>query len=93
MRTWPTNSHMCAFMLALLLLIWASIWFISGKLQRPWARGARILAFGLSLALVVNLGPDGAAQDHGGAIGGYLADRLVSVFGYSLSTLLAAAAA
>ena len=55
-----------AFMLCLLVLIWSSIWFISGQLQRPWGRLCRVLVFGLSLALVVNLTPEGTAtSDHG----------------------------
>ncbi|MHC4899711.1 MAG: DNA translocase FtsK 4TM domain-containing protein, partial [Planctomycetota bacterium] len=83
-----------SFMLCLLLLVWSSIWFISGELQRPWGRLARILTFGLSLALVVNLSPEtAAANHHGGLIGSFLATRLISVFGYGASTLLASAVA
>lgn len=83
-----------SFMVCLLVLVWSSIWFFSGNIRRPWGRVARILAFGLSLALVVSLSPESAEATHpGGFIGGFLATRLVSVFGYAASTLLAASVA
>ena len=79
------------FMVCLLVLIWSSIWFFSGNIQRPWGRMARILAFGLSLALVVSLGPDSAEATHpGGLIGGFLADssRFVHCFFYTHSLFI-----
>lgn len=78
-----------AMMLSVMVLIWSSIWFLTGRLERPLGRVLRIMGFVLSLAIVVNLG----TETHSGWIGETLAVPLDTVFGGALSTLLAAIAA
>ena len=80
-----------AFMLFLMILSWSSIWFISGSIADPVGRLGRMLLLTLSLAVLVNLKPEfGTPEAHSGIIGHFLAVRLQSIFGYTLSTLLVA---
>ncbi len=82
------------FMFWLLMFAWCSVWFVTGRFERPWARIGWMTTFALSLALVVNLGTDGVAPPpHAGIVGTFLAVRLVSVFGVVFSALLALGAA
>jgi hypothetical protein len=80
-----------AFMLFLMILAWSSIWFISGSVADPAGRLGRMLLLTLSLAVLVNLQPEiGMPEAHSGIIGHFLAVRLQSIFGYTISTLLVA---
>ena len=86
-----TMGFVPSFMLSLLVLSWSSIWFITGSLSEPVGRLGRLLLLALSLAVLVNLQPEmGPGASHGGVIGHFLAVRLQSIFGYTLSTLLVA---
>ena len=78
-----------AMMFSVMVLVWGSIGFLTGKVDRPLSRFLRILAFVVSLSLVVNLG----SAAHSGWLGKTLAVPLDAVFGGALSTLLAAVAA
>ena len=82
-----------AFMLALLVFVWSTIWYVSGRVTRPWIRAARVLGLTAALTLLIGL-QDAASQDvsGGGVLGAFLAVRLESVVGYVLGTLLAAVA-
>ena len=80
-----------ALMLFLMVLVWGSIWFITGELDRPFARLLRILGFTLSLCLVVGLSRDGIVAP--GWLGTVLAGSLEWVFGGALSTVFAVLAA
>jgi hypothetical protein len=77
------------FMLCLLVLAWSSIWFITGRIEAPLSRIVRVLVLTVSLAVLVNLEPAGQTlAPHSGAIGAFLAPRFVSVFGFTISTVL-----
>jgi hypothetical protein len=83
-----------SFILCLLVLAWSSIWFFTGKLERPAARLGRLGGLALCLAILVNLGEGATAVvPPGGAIGEFLAVRFEAVFGAGLSTLLVSVAA
>jgi hypothetical protein len=83
-----------AFLFFLLTLTWGSIWFLTGRIERPGMRGLRLVGLTLALAILVNLRADGAAAlPHSGAIGGFIASRMLHVFGYVVSTLVVAPAA
>lgn len=82
------------FMFWLLVFAWCSVWFVTGRFERAWARLGWMTAFALSLAVLVNLGTDSLAPPpHAGVIGTFLAVRLVSVLGVVFSALLALGAA
>lgn len=81
------------FMFWLLLFVWCSIWFVTGTWERVRTRLLWMVAFTLSLAILVNLGtPADAPPPHAGIIGTYIAVRLSSVIGYAFSALLAVGA-
>lgn len=81
------------FMFWLLLFVWCSIWFVTGSWDRVRTRLLWMVAFTLSLAILVNLGtPADAPPPHAGLIGTYIAVRLSSVIGYAFSALLAVGA-
>ena len=72
-----------AFLLFLLVLTWSSIWFVSGRLDRPLARVLRLLAMTVMLGVFMNLGDGGVAPAfHKGELGAWLATQLWSAFGY-----------
>ncbi len=78
-----------SFLFFLLVLSWSTIWFVTGKLERPGARLLRLLGLTLSLAICANLWTrPGEVLPHSGALGAWLAGRMVSVLGAVLSTLL-----
>lgn len=82
------------FMFWLLVFAWCSVWFVTGRFERAWARLGWMAAFAVSLAVLVNLGTDGLAPPpHAGIVGTFLAVRLVSVLGVVFSALLALGAA
>lgn len=73
----------------LLLATWSTIWFVTGELQRPLARFARLLAMAVMLGVFLNLGDGGVvAAVHKGQLGAWLAERLVTAIGYLPSLLL-----
>jgi len=81
------------FMVCVLTLTWSSIWFLTGRVERPLSRLARIGALGLSLAILVNLRVDGVLPSGGGELGALLASRLASVVSPAISIFAVAVAA
>lgn len=80
-----------SFLFFLLVLSWSSIWFVTGKLERPVALLVRLLGLTLALAIWVNLRADtGESLPHSGALGAWIGGRMVSALGTVLSTLLVA---
>src|SRR5262245_51464678 len=80
-----------SFLFFLLVLSWSSIWFFTGKLERPGALLLRLLGLTLALAIWVNLRADaGEALPHSGALGAWIGGRMVGALGTVLSTLLVA---
>jgi hypothetical protein len=76
----------------LLLLTWSSIWFATGRLDRPVSRLARLLAVAVLLGVFLNLG-DGSVSPaaHKGALGAWLAQAMFAWFGYLASLVLSGA--
>ena len=73
----------------LLALTWSSIWFASGTIDRPLGRLGRLLAMMVMLGVFLNLGDGGVSPAiHKGELGAWLAEHMVSVFGYLPSLLL-----
>jgi hypothetical protein len=72
-----------------LAMVWSTIWLAAGRLDRPVARFARLLAMAVMLGVFLNLG-DGAVspEPHKGALGAWLAQTLDGLFGYWPSLLL-----
>lgn len=67
----------------LLVFAWSLIWFVTGVLERPFARLARLVVMAVMLGVFLNLGDGGVVQEpHKGAFGAWLAGRLVSAVGY-----------
>jgi hypothetical protein len=81
------------FMFWLLLFVWCSIWFVTGRWDAARTRLLWLGAFTLSIAILVNLGVASEPPPHAGLIGSYVAVRLTSVIGYAFGALLAVAAA
>jgi hypothetical protein len=82
-----------ACMFFLLLLTWSSIWFVTGDIERPVARLARLAAMTLMLGVFMNLGDGGVTPAFNkGELGAWLAGRLVGAFGYYPSLVLVWAA-
>src|SRR5262245_62156665 len=80
-----------SFLFFLLVLSWSSIWFFTGRLDRPGPLLLRLLGLTLALAIWVNLRADaGEAPPHAGALGAWIGTRMVSALGVVLSTLLVA---
>ncbi len=76
-------------MFFLLALTWSSIWFVTGRLDRPVLRLGRLLAMAVMLGVFLNVGDGGvAAAAHKGALGAWLAGCLVGAFGYFPSLVL-----
>lgn len=75
-----------AVLFCILLLTWSSIWFVTGRIERPVARLGRLLAMTVMLGVFMNLGDGGLVPAfHKGELGYWLADRLVGAFGYYTS--------
>ena len=67
----------------LLVFAWSLIWFVTGVLERPVSRVARLVVLAVMLGVFLNLGNGGVvAEPHKGAFGAWLAGRLVSAVGY-----------
>ena len=67
----------------LLVFAWSLIWFVTGVLERPVSRLARLVVLSVMLGVFLNLGNGGVvAEPHKGAFGAWLAGRLVSGLGY-----------
>ena len=64
------------FMVAALVMVWCSIWFLTGRFDRPLSRITRIVGLGFCLAVLVGMRGDGVA---GGTVGTALAARLTGV--------------
>jgi ribosomal protein S25 len=78
-----------AVMFFLLLLTWSSIWFVTGRLERPLVRTGRLLAMAVMLGVFLNLGDGGvSAAVHKGAVGAWFAGCLVAAIGYYPSIVL-----
>ncbi|MBX3464741.1 MAG: hypothetical protein KF830_16345 [Planctomycetes bacterium] len=78
-----------AVMFFLLALTWSSIWFVTGRIERPWRRLGRLVAMAVMLGVFLNLGDGGvAAAPHKGSLGAWLAGCLVAAFGYLPSMVL-----
>lgn len=78
-----------ALLLCLLVLTWSSIWFVTGAIERPAGRVLKLLAMTVMLSVFMNLGDGGVATAfHKGALGAWLAERLVAAFGYYPSLVL-----
>ena len=78
-----------AFLFFLLVGTWSTIWFVTGRLERPLLRLARLLAMAVMLGVFLNLGDGGvAAAAHKGELGAWLASCLVAAFGYFPSIVL-----
>jgi len=78
-----------AVMFFLLLLTWSSIWFVTGRLERPLMRIGRLLAMAVMMGVFLNLGDGGvAAATHKGVVGAWLAGCLVGAIGYYPSIVL-----
>ncbi len=78
-----------AVMFFLLLLIWTSIWFFTGRVERPLNRVIRLVAVLVMLGVFMNVGEQVDARPHLGELGAFFAARLVAAFGYYPSMLLA----
>lgn len=73
----------------LLVLIWGTIWLVTGKLERPFARLGRLGAMLLMLGIFLNLGDGGVAPaPNKGALGAWFAENLVGTFGYIPSLIV-----
>lgn len=79
-------------MVCVLALAWSSIWFLTGRIERPLGRMLKIAALGLCLAILVNLRADGAASIASGEIGSFLAGRMSATLTPALSIVLVGAA-
>jgi hypothetical protein len=80
-----------AFFFFLLVLSWSSIWFVTGRLEKPGTRVLRLLALTLALAIWVNLQPAGSeASPAAGALGNWIGGRMVTTLGRFLSVLVVA---
>lgn len=68
---------------------WSTIWFVTGKLERPLVRIGRLLAMAVMLGVFLNLGEGGVtAAVHKGELGAWLAGTLVSTIGYFPSIVM-----
>lgn len=73
----------------LLVLTWSSIWFATGRLDRPLVRLSRLAGMAVMLGVFLNLGDGGVTPAfHKGQIGAWLASALVSAIGYLPSIVL-----
>jgi DNA segregation ATPase FtsK/SpoIIIE-like protein len=80
-----------SFFFFLLVISWSSIWFFTGRLERPRMRLGRLLALTLALAVWVNLQPSGSEPSlAAGVLGYYIGTSMVNMLGYFLSVLLVA---
>ena len=78
-----------AVMFFVLVVAWSTIWFATGKLDRPLVRISRLLAMAVMLGVFLNLGDGGVtAAVHKGELGAWLAGTLVARIGYFPSLVL-----
>ena len=75
-RTLELFGFESTFMVAALLMVWCSVWFFTGRFERPVGRLLRIAGLGFCLAVLVGMRADGHA---GGEIGAAIAARLTSL--------------
>ena len=76
-------------MFFLLVATWSTIWFVTGSLDRPAVRFARLVAMTLMLGVFLNIGEDGVTPAvHKGELGAWLAATLVSAIGYFPSIVI-----
>jgi hypothetical protein len=72
-----------------LTMVWSTIWLAAGRVDRPLARFARLLAMTVMLGVFLNLGDGTVTQTpHNGVLGAWLAQTLVALFGHWPSLLL-----
>jgi len=73
----------------LMVFAWSSIWLFTGILERPVVRLAKLCVMALMLGVFFNLGSGGVVEDsHTGALGAWIASRLVVGIGYLPSVVL-----
>ena len=73
----------------LMVFAWSCIWAVTGILERPVVRLTRLVIMALMLGVFFNLGNGGVAADaHTGALGAWVAGRLVVGIGYFASVVL-----
>ncbi|MBL8755555.1 MAG: hypothetical protein JNK15_19820 [Planctomycetes bacterium] len=78
-----------SFLFFLLVLMWSTIWLLTGELQKPAGKLLRITAMAVLVGIFLNLGEGGVSPGlHKGALGAWLADGLVAAFGYVPSLVL-----
>lgn len=77
-----------SFMVAALVLVWSSIWFFGGRVERPLGRLSRIAALGFCLAVLVGLRADGSTVESGGRIGSFLGQRLGAILSPGFSSIV-----
>lgn len=77
-----------SFMVAALVLVWSSIWFFGGRVERPLGRLSRIAALGFCLAVLVGLRADGNTIESGGRIGSFLGQRLGGILSPGFSSIV-----
>lgn len=71
----------------LLLLIWTSVWFFAGRVDRPVSRLLRLVSVAVMLGVFLSLGKTAADGPTQGELGFYLAQRLIAAIGYPVSWL------
>lgn len=85
-----TFGFAASFLFLLLAFAWGSIWVFTGRIERPLTRLLRGVVLLVLVGVVMNLGNgDLPAAPHQGALGAWLASRLVGAIGYVPSVLLA----
>lgn len=73
----------------ILTATWGTIWFVTGKLERPLVRLGRLLAMAVMLGVFLNLGDGGVTPAvNKGVLGAWLAGALVAAVGYFPSIVL-----
>jgi hypothetical protein len=86
-----------ALLFFLLLVVWASIWWWTGRADRPWLRMGWLCAVPVTLGIFFATGyasADGTPTPaHIGTLGLYLASALVTGFGYWIALILSFVAA
>jgi len=78
-----------AVMFFCMAVTWSTIWFVTGRLERPLVRIGRLFAMTVMLGVFLNLGEGGVtAAVHKGELGAWLAGTLVSAVGYFPSIVM-----
>jgi hypothetical protein len=78
-----------SFLFCLLVLMWSTLWLLTGELQKPGIKLLRITAMAVLVGTFLNLG-DGRVSPglHKGTLGAWLAEGLYDWFGYVPSLVL-----